>query len=220
MDWTRAIDAYCERTDPSYWSEPVNAVTNAAFLIAALWMWPRARRHGPWEAMALCVVLAVIGVGSYLFHTHATAWSAMLDVLPILIFILLYTYAANRRYWRLPVGVSALGAAAVVPYAIGLGAVFAALPFFEVSAQYWPIPLLIAGYGVALRGRLPTVARGLVIGAGILVASLIFRSVDETLCTAIPVGTHFMWHVLNGVMLGWMIAVLVRHRVEAGRAGG
>ena len=34
MDPLRFIDAYCERTDPSYWSEPVNAVTNAAFLIA------------------------------------------------------------------------------------------------------------------------------------------------------------------------------------------
>ena len=36
MDLMQAIDGYCERTGPEYWSEPVNAVTNAAFLIAAL----------------------------------------------------------------------------------------------------------------------------------------------------------------------------------------
>jgi hypothetical protein len=29
-------------------------------------------------------------------------------------------------------------------------------------------------------------------------------------------GTHFLWHLLNAVMLGWMINVYVRHR--AGRA--
>jgi hypothetical protein len=24
-------------------------------------------------------------------------------------------------------------------------------------------------------------------------------------------GTHFLWHILNGVMLGWMIHVYIRH---------
>ena len=27
MDWFRAVNSYCERTDASYWSEPLNAVT-------------------------------------------------------------------------------------------------------------------------------------------------------------------------------------------------
>ncbi len=35
MDWSRAVNSYCERTDPGFWSEPVNALTNAAFLVAA-----------------------------------------------------------------------------------------------------------------------------------------------------------------------------------------
>lgn len=35
MDWFRAVNHYCERTDASYWSEPVNALSNASFLIAA-----------------------------------------------------------------------------------------------------------------------------------------------------------------------------------------
>jgi len=30
------IDNYCERIDPSFWSEPVNAMTNLAFIVAAL----------------------------------------------------------------------------------------------------------------------------------------------------------------------------------------
>ena len=34
--------------------------------------------------------------------------------------------------------------------------------------------------------------------------------------TAIPVGTHFLWHVLNAVMLAWMILVWQRHRLEGG----
>jgi len=35
MDWSAPIDLYCERTDASFWAEPANALTNAAFLIAA-----------------------------------------------------------------------------------------------------------------------------------------------------------------------------------------
>ena len=35
MDWFRAVNSYCERTDAGYWSEPVNALSNAGFLLAA-----------------------------------------------------------------------------------------------------------------------------------------------------------------------------------------
>ena len=69
MDWTGAVDEYCERMSPEYWAEPVNAVTNLAFVLAAVIMWRRV--VGMPLARALCVVLSAIGVGSYLFHTHA-----------------------------------------------------------------------------------------------------------------------------------------------------
>ena len=36
MRWSESIDMYCERTDPGLWSEPLNALTNLAFLLAAL----------------------------------------------------------------------------------------------------------------------------------------------------------------------------------------
>ena len=209
MEWTEYIDGYCERVDPSYWSEPVNAVTNATFLIAAFVMWRRSAGQG--LAGVLCVILAAIGIGSYLFHTHAQAWAALMDVVPIAVFILVYIFAANRGFWGLGLW-PALGATALfIPYAAVTGPIFAALPFFEISSFYWPVPLLIALYAVALRNRVSDVARGLAIGAGILVVSLAFRSTDELVCDAVPVGTHFMWHILNGIMLGWMIEVYRRH---------
>ncbi|MEM1066741.1 MAG: ceramidase domain-containing protein [Pseudomonadota bacterium] len=209
MEWTRYIDGYCERTDPSYWAEPVNAVTNAAFVIAALIMWHRGA--GLPLARALAIVLGAIGIGSYLFHTHAQVWSAIADVVPIVVFILLYLFVANRIYWRMPLWLALLGTAAFIPYAAALAPAFDALPFFTVSSFYWPVPLLILIYAFLLRTRMPATAQGLAIGAGILIVSLIARSVDEMLCSAIPLGTHFLWHILNGVMLGWMIEVYVRH---------
>ncbi len=209
MDWTRSIDAYCERTDPSYWSEPVNAVTNLAFILAAFIMWQRCEGLG-WGRV-LAGILFAIGIGSYLFHTHATPWAAALDTTPILLFSLLYIFLANRDFWGWPVWAAALGAAAYVPYSFLLTPVFGALRFFEISSFYWPLPLLIFVYALLLRHRSPATARNLAIGASILCVSLTARSLDEPLCMAIPIGTHFVWHILNAIMLGWMIETWRRH---------
>ncbi len=215
MDWTRYVDGYCERVDPSYWSEPTNAVTNAAFLVAAIVMWRRVYGLGLPLASAQVVLLAAIGVGSFLFHTHATVWAAAADTTPIALFILVYLYAANRHYWELRPVVALLGTLAFFPYAIFLTMIFRVLPFFEISSFYWPVALLIAGFAAALRRRSPATSNGLAIGAGLLVVSLIARSIDEILCNVLPVGTHFLWHLLNGLMLGWMIEVYRRHMLAA-----
>lgn len=221
MDWTRAVDGYCERTDASLWSEPLNAATNLAFLIAAAILWRRtsgARR--PVQA-ALIALLFAIGIGSGLFHTVATRWAALADVLPIGLFILVYVYAANRDFWCLPAWAASLGTAAFLPYAAAAGATFAAVPGFAISAAYWPVALLIAAYGVLLLGRAPVTGRGMLIGAGVLTVSLVARSLDGTLCAAVPIGTHWLWHLLNGALLGWMIEVHRRHVAALeGPAGG
>jgi hypothetical protein len=209
MNWTRSIDAYCERTDPAYWSEPVNAVTNLAFLVAAFILWRRCA--GLTAGRALAAILFAIGLGSYLFHTHATPWAAMLDTTPILVFTLVYIFLANRDFWGWPLWLSALGMAAYIPYTMAVTPVFEALPFFTISSFYWPLPLLIFAYAALLRTRAPATARNLAIGAAILCLSLTARSLDEPLCTALPLGTHFLWHILNALMLGWMIETWRRH---------
>lgn len=214
MDWFRAVDGYCERLDATFWSEPVNAVTNLGFVLMALWLWPRVR--GVLGARVLCGVLAMIGIGSWLFHTHAQVWAGLLDVAPIAGFVFFYIYLANRSYWGWSRAISAGGLVLFVPYAAivvwGLGD----LPVVGGSALYISVAVLIALYAAALRRRLPEVARGLAIGAGLLFLSITFRAVDGPLCELWSIGTHFLWHLLNAVMLGWMIVVYHRHMVAGG----
>ncbi len=211
MEWTRYIDGYCERLGPEYWAEPVNAVTNAAFVIAALIMWRRVQgpKHG--LARALCVTLALIGIGSYLFHTHAVMWSAVADTTPIAIFVLLYIFASNRAFWGMS-RMWAFGATLLFsPFSFIALPMFERLPVLHVSAGYLPVPAMIAIYAVLLRRRLPEVSKGLWIGSLLLMVSLTFRSLDEMVCSSVPMGTHFLWHILNAIMLGWMIEVYRRH---------
>ena len=217
MGWNTAVDGYCERLGPDYWAEPVNAVTNAAFLIAAAVVWPRVR--GMPMGRALAVVLAAIGLGSYLFHTHATRLTGLMDVLPILCFILLYLFAASRDFLGLSPLRAGLATAAFLPYAAATVPLWSMVPGLGSSAGYMPVPVLILFYAWLLRARAPATARGLALGAGLLLLSLAFRTLDGPLCDQVPVGTHFLWHILNGIMLGWMIEVWRRHMLATGGPG-
>lgn len=214
MDWTRAIDFYCERTDASYWSEPLNALSNLAFILAAWVMWRRTEGQGAGRIMA--VILGLIGIGSWLFHTHATAWASVADTGLIVVFTISYIYLANRDFLGFRIWISGFGALAYIPYTVALTPLFRALPFFSISSFYWPLPVLILGYAAILRRRHGTTAKNLSVGAGLLSLSLVARSLDSPLCGALPSGTHWIWHCLNAVMLGWMIETWRRHRLSAG----
>ncbi|WP_299282439.1 ceramidase domain-containing protein [uncultured Tateyamaria sp.] len=205
MEVLRGIDAYCERMGPGYWAEPINAVTNAVFVIAAVIMWRRSADVP--LARALSVILGLIGLGSYLFHTHAQVWAAIADSTPIAAFILVYLFAINRDVWGMRPWVAGGATALFVPYAVVTVPIWQAVPVLGVSAGYVSVPVLILIYAALLWRRTPALARGFVIGAAILFVSLLARSVDEMLCAHVPVGTHFWWHILNGIMLGWMIEV-------------
>lgn len=216
------IDAYCERTSAAYWAEPVNALTNLAFLVAALIMWRRTA--GLPLARAMCGVLGAIGLGSWLFHTHANRLTALMDVLPILGFILLYLYAATRDLLGRRGWLPWIAVAGFLPYAAGAGAVLGALLPLGSSAGYAPIPPLILAYAWAV-GRVASetgrrTGRGLALGAAILIVSLTFRTLDGPVCEALPLGTHFLWHLLNALMLGWMIEVYRRHMLAKAQSPG
>jgi hypothetical protein len=214
MDWTAGIDGYCERLAPGLWAEPLNLVTNAAFLIAALVMWRRC--EGRPTGQALAAVLFVIGVGSGLFHSVATAWASLADVLPILGFILLYIYAANRDFIGLR-PVAALAATAVAMLAVVLAGheIGRILPGAGANAAYGAVAALILGYGGALLSFAPATGMRLLAGAAVLTLSITFRALDLPLCARWPTGTHFLWHLLNALMLAWMIEAWRLHRPDA-----
>lgn len=212
MDWTRQVDGYCERMGPEYWAEPINAVTNLAFILAAILMW---RRSADVQmARALCAVLFAIGVGSYLFHTHAQVWAGLADVAPIAGFVLLYLFAFNRDvlnfswYVALPVAFFALAASSVLVSNLGW-----LMQLLGSSGPYAAVLLLIVAYAVVVLGKSRETALNLLLAAALFSVSLTFRTVDEVLCAGWPMGTHFMWHVLNGLLLGWMIELYLRARL-------
>jgi hypothetical protein len=40
----------------------------------------------------------------------------------------------------------------------------------------------------------------LLAAAGVYLAALFFRTIDNEVCTVLPIGTHFLWHILIGLV--------------------
>ena len=209
MYLSQSIDIYCERLDVGIWAEPINAVTNFAFILAAIIMWIRCKNLV--EGRVLAFLLFLIGCGSFLFHTFAQTWAAILDVTPILIFILTYIYAANRRFLVWSKRMSITGVILFLPYQFLVVSILSSIQFFGSSAQYVPVAILIFFYSALLHKSKSNLSRELFVGATILSLSIFARTIDEPLCLIVSVGTHFIWHILNAIMLAWMIEILRRH---------
>ena len=203
MNWSGYIDIYCERLEPGFWAEPVNALTNAAFIVAAMVVWPLVGRTGRF----LALLVALVGIGSFAYHSTATIWGSALDVGVIAIFSSTYVYLATRDMLELPH--AWLAPILFVPYLAGTTMIFAQIPVLQISNTYWALALLIAIYGWLLRDS--SSGSGMFLAAGFLALSITMRSVDIPLCEAFPLGTHFLWHILNGITLGWLILVYDRH---------
>lgn len=213
-DLHASIDIYCERTGPDFWSEPVNALTNLAFVAAGLWGLREVRRRGAGGfAEGLCWCVVAIGVGSFLFHTFATRLTMWADILPIAGFTLAYTLLVLRRF----VGLAWPKALAIfLAFYLVAGLLTAAVPDWlreasNGSTGYLPPFLALAFFG-ALAARAGSPAGWYTIAAaGIFVASVTFRAIDPLVCEAMPLGTHFMWHALNALLLGVLLAATARY---------
>lgn len=217
--WFTPIDSYCERIDATFWAEPINALSNGAFIAAALfafWEWRKnAATQRDIGGLWLIAVTTCVGIGSFLFHTLANRWSLLADVLPIALFIYSYFFLAMRRFLQFRLVAAILATVLFAAFSFSFGRLwFAVLPGVTLngSVGYLPAALAMLGVGAIclFSGALKT-GRALLLAAGVFGLSLTFRSIDNAFCAALPIGTHFLWHVLNGVVLGILMIAVIRH---------
>lgn len=216
MDWSRRISGYCERgLGDGFWAEPFNAITNASFIIAALLCLGVAlqmrRADGP--VLWLTSITFAVGVGSFLFHTYAVVWAAVLDSTPIMLFILSYFAIAMRCFAGFGWGKSLALMLAFVVAMVGVSWVLNTFlrEIIGGSISYVPALMALAGVGLWLRANGHAAGIWLIVIAGIFLISLSFRALDRPLCAHFLIGTHWLWHALNGIVLGGLIMALIRH---------
>ena len=214
-----SLDIYCERTDASFWSEPVNALTNLLIVVAGVFglAQVRSRKTGVY-AEILCWWVVVIGLGSLLFHTTALELTKWADIIPIVTFTFAMAIFCLRRFsglsWQRT-------------------SVYFVLYFASISVVTWFVPPWLSEASNGTTAYLPALAgfaffgvvalvRGSPAGwycvacAVILFAGFVFRSIDQDVCEAFPLGTHFLWHVLIALMLGVILFAVAKYGASRG----
>jgi hypothetical protein len=236
MTFGEHVFLYCERgTNAALLAEPINAISNIAFLLAALIglqlvLWRPPEERSP-DHFLLPVLVLFIGLGSLAFHLYADQITALADVVPISLFMVVYLGFALNRFLGVPPAwtvLAVIGFAAIIAItmqvqcsagAIGLLGpdVQGAKPCLNGSLFYLPALVALIVVGLVLSERGHRAAPYLLWAAAILAVSITLRSLDLALCDQVviegrKVGTHFAWHVLNALAL----FLLLRASLEGG----
>jgi hypothetical protein len=159
------------------------------------------------------------------------------DVVPIDLFMLVYLGFALNRFLGVPSGwtvLTLIGFAAIVFFTIqlkcwggGIGfpgvEVTGASECLNGSLVYLPALLAMAIVGGLLAERKHPAAPFILWAALIFAISVTFRSLDLALCDAYQlqgrrIGTHFVWHLLNALVLSFCSGRVLRS-AHAGRQG-
>ena len=155
-----------------------------------------------------------IGVGSGLWHTFATAWALILDIVPILLFLVWFFWLYMRGVAGMP-----------TPFPVASIAAFLVATFFAQAfagvlhgaLYYTPGLILLLVLGVFHARQRPNDRYLLLASAGVYALALVFRTIDQEVCPAFPIGTHFLWHSLIGLAAYLAMRGLILRR--AARAG-
>ena len=134
----------------------------------------------------------------------------MADVVPIAFFQLSFIYLYGRKIGQ-RYGLLLLSGFIIASIMCGQ------LPqhWLNGSISYAPALLFLGGLGLyhwQTKQEQPAI---LLLATGLFMISLTFRTFDMAICTAIPFGVHFLWHILNAVVLYLTVRSLLVDRHSA-----
>lgn len=214
MSESNIISHYCERTAAGLWNEPLNALTNLAFVLAAVLAWRLYRRNRqiPHKAGADLVILIIllfcIATGSTLWHTLARPWAELADSIPILLFISIYLVSF---LWRILHINTAFIVLIFALFQLLNNATIFLLPrnVLNGSLFYVPTWLTLLIFTLVLAHAQHPAAKTFISATLLFSAALVFRSIDQAVCGVVPVGTHFVWHLLIAMVLYLVFSCLI-----------
>lgn len=186
---------YCETNQPwLFMAEPINTISNLVIISFVTWAFLKIRKEGfPLDLSALTLLLFLTGVGSLFWHATRTSIALTFDVLPGLLFFLLFTYLWARKLYGILFGFLGLISFILLIFGVSRIEIPLSTPFFL------PVFLSVLIFGLFLTYLTKRKFGGKLALGGIIVLSLalvaaFFRTLDIYICDLIPFGTHFLWH--------------------------
>lgn len=208
MDLFAPKDNYCERIDATFFSEPVNLTTNLGFVIVGIYAYimlvPKVKRYrGHIKYFSLMSI--IIGFGSALFHSLANLWSQAADVIPIVIFLFSYVlfYFSKILTYSIKKSLSCFMIYLIIS---GLFVFLIPTELTNNSSFYLGTLGMLAFMGK----NEPFGSRYYYVASLFFALALCFRGIDMSVCEYWPLGTHFLWHTLNSLVILFTLLAAVQ----------
>lgn len=215
MRLTQHIFGICERTGDGYFEEPLNVLSNLFFIWAAVAVFsyyrslPELKRKKFYDVPILTGLIAIIGILSMVFHTYPTPYTEAFDTIPIVAFIIIYFFSAMFRIAKCNIYQALI---CFVAFAGFTHISVTQFPHaFNDSIGYLSSMVALIAIAFYLNMKRRGSARAFMFIALVGIVSLFFRSIDNAVCQAMPIGTHFLWHSLNAYLLYMLMIQLVRN---------
>lgn len=200
------IDKYCERVSPGMWGEPLNIISNVAFLLAALLLLKYFKKNyigeylKHWDIAVLITLLFFITIGSTLWHILAIRWALYTDVIPILVFVNLFFLSCFVRILNLSTIKVILFFSIYQLFSFVIKTQY---PIHTLNGSIFYLPILIslAVITIVLYRQKSHLGQYYLTAFLIFTIALSLRTVDISQCEMFPAGTHFLWHIFISVML-------------------
>jgi hypothetical protein len=197
--WFNSVDIYCERLDASFWAEPINATSNLSFIVAGFFLW-RLRSS---RSRLMAILIIVISLGSFSFHTFANRLTGLIDVLAIALYLLTFAFLIPKQWSRNSILIQ-LGSIILLILSIVLAHLL--ISYLKPTLPWLPPAMYLGAWLALIMFALMTqysnkaAARCLWLAVIVFPASLLSRQLDMPLCDSIG-GSHWLWHLFNGLTL-------------------
>lgn len=206
---------YAETNLAAYIAEPWNALSSLAIVFPAVyWAIKLKGKVKLFPFIYSCIPLLLMGgIGSTLYHAYRSSnWLLLMDVFPTAIL----TIAIGIYFWFKVVPVWWQAFSIVVPFNIIRFSLFQFMPSemavnlgYFISGAMFFLPVLIY-----LNRHNYRHVKDIFLSILFLGLSLLFRDLDYSLVSYLPMGSHFLWHLLSGVGAHFLANYLYKLRLD------
>lgn len=204
----KGMSTYCESGVGLFYTQPINTISNIALLISAYFAYQLIKTNHINNRVIkiLPFILAVTGIGSMLWHGLPNLLTSFADTLPLFAFVLVSLFFLLDKLLKKRVLVWQI---LLIFILVEIPFIFHILPSFNGFLSY----LIVLIFGVfvfyGLTKKYKTLTSDLTIVIVLFAIALFFRTLDHTVCSVLSIGTHFIWHILNALVLYLLIRVFV-----------
>jgi len=193
---------YCERTSLEAFAEPVNAISNIAFILCGIIIFFRKGM----KLNPLPYLVIFIGLSSFLFHYIPSNFFSTLDVFSILLFVIIYNIMLTKNILNYSFLYSFLSSLILILISFLIGIL---LHKTVIGSSSFYVGLVLYMVYIFFFLKKVSNVRYFFIATFLFIISLVFRTIDIYICNYIFFGTHFIWHILNSLVIYYLIMYMI-----------